>query len=71
MTTIVLLVLGAGFALLALTGWRARAAANPASSVEGFARVLAAIDPDHRGALDPIEAIDELPSGSEVPDLGR
>lgn len=46
MDLLVLLLLGTGFALLAWSAWRNRAASDPASSVEGFARVLNAIDPD-------------------------
>ncbi len=45
MTTLVYLLLGVAFALFAFSAWRRRADGDPASSVEGFARVLAAIDP--------------------------
>lgn len=51
MSTIVLLLLGTGFVLLAFQGWRMRSAADTTSSVEGFARVLAAIDPDAKSPL--------------------
>lgn len=70
MDTIVLLLLGLAFAGLAWSGWRSRAAADPASSVEGFARVLAAIDPERREVIDLDEPVDVTEQADEqVPDL--
>lgn len=53
MTTLVYLLLGVAFALFAFSAWRRRADGDPASSVEGFARVLAAIDPAAKTELQP------------------
>ncbi len=47
MTTIILLLLGVAFLLLAFSAWRWRSDVNPSSTVDGFARVLEAIDPAH------------------------
>lgn len=69
MSTIVLLLLGFGFALLAFSAWRSRSASDPASSVEGFARVLQAIDPKAESLLPQQEPVEELQAEEQVPDL--
>lgn len=68
MDSIVLLLLLAGFAVLAFTAWRARAAANPNSSVEGFAKVLAAIDPSAHERVETDEPA-EIEADAQIPDF--